>query len=264
MKYLNNFHINHDNYSFPNRSPSPPSVSPGGSPSQTATGMNIINNALSSSEEKKKSRSTGIYVAIRCRPFVPREIKNNENRCMNMFPDEVQINDPKNGDILGFGLDEHMDSSVDSGHEQYYDQARVYQAIGLRVLDEVKQGFNAALFCYGQTGSGKTTSMMGDMEPAENRGILPRLLVDLFQHLEVKKAEGWRVDCRARFMEIYNEKIQDLLLTNINQRKKLDVRMHPKLGVYVPDLTINAVETMEDTMSLIEYSIFLNYEDGAQ
>lgn len=53
-------------------------------------------------------------------------------------------------------------------------------------------------------------------------------------------------------LEIYNEKIQDLLATKGTQ-KKLEVRVHPKFGVYVPELTVNAVESAKDVLNLIEY-----------
>lgn len=50
----------------------------------------------------------------------------------------------------------------------------------------IMQGFNCCVFAYGQTGAGKTFSILGHAgELSEDlynpkRGILPRLLSDLF------------------------------------------------------------------------------------
>lgn len=48
------------------------------------------------------------------------------------------------------------------------------------------QGYNCCIFAYGQTGAGKTYSILGNSQDimndyySESRGILPRLLSDLF------------------------------------------------------------------------------------
>jgi kinesin family protein 16B len=37
----------------------------------------------------------------------------------------------------------------------------VYESLGVEVLENALQGYNACIFAYGQTGSGKTYTMMG-------------------------------------------------------------------------------------------------------
>eukprot|EP00391_Amoebophrya_sp_Ameob2_P003883 CAMPEP_0179009938 /NCGR_PEP_ID=MMETSP0795-20121207/16537_1 /TAXON_ID=88552 /ORGANISM="Amoebophrya sp., Strain Ameob2" /LENGTH=1119 /DNA_ID=CAMNT_0020705165 /DNA_START=259 /DNA_END=3618 /DNA_ORIENTATION=- len=203
--------------------------------------------------------AASIYVAIRVRPFVPREKKAKEDTCVECRHPEINLINKNSGSVQTFELDEIWDSSCSPSNPLYFDQDKVYNKMGRSILEVVEDGYNAALFAYGQTGSGKTTSIMGDMNPPKERGILPRLLFDLF---EFYTAAGWKVDVRVRMLEIYNERIQDLLRPNVNAggpggatQKKLDVRMHPKLGVYVPDLTINAVETASDCIHLLEYGI---------
>jgi len=42
-------------------------------------------------------------------------------------------------------------------------------------------GYHCCLFAYGQTGSGKSYSMMGS---AQNRGIIPTVLDEIFKAIE--------------------------------------------------------------------------------
>ncbi|CAD7931038.1 unnamed protein product [Amoebophrya sp. A25] len=202
-----------------------------------------------------------IYVAIRVRPFVPREKKAKEESCLECGSTDIKLVNKATGNVQSFALDEIWDSSCDPTSSSFASQATCYVNMGKkRLLTEVRDGFNCSLFAYGQTGSGKTTSIMGEMNPPEERGILPRVLHDLFDFWGQKRKEGWTIDVRVRMMEIYNERINDLLRPHAHDtpgkaQKKLDVRMHPKLGVYVPDLTINAVETVEDCVHLLEYGV---------
>lgn len=84
------------------------------------------------------------------------------------------------------------------------------------------QGYNGTVFAYGQTGSGKTFTMNGpgegtDQEVHNLRGIMPRCFEHLFNMTsrETKKGGGkikYIVTCS--YLEIYNEKIFDLLDAN--------------------------------------------------
>lgn len=216
-----------------------------------------------------------------------------EGRCCQVVRGETVLTHPQTQEKKIFALDESLDSSVDPSSVDFASQLTVYTSMGQRILKEIKDGefdvvvycfclqtavinndharviycptyiysynsshfysgFNTATFAYGQTGAGKTTSMLGEFQPPESRGILPRLLEDIFDYIRAEKEAGWAYDVRVRMLEIYNEKIQDLLATKGNQ-KKLEVRVHPKFGVYVPDLTVNAVESAKDVLNLIEY-----------
>lgn len=101
-----------------------------------------------------------IYVGIRIRPFVPREISTNEKRCVECEAGQIFLKDLQKNTQQGFALDELMDSSVEKDHKYYYNQERVYLGIGKQFYEQVREGYNAALFAYGQTGSGKTTSVV--------------------------------------------------------------------------------------------------------
>lgn len=71
------------------------------------------------------------------------------------------------------------------------------------------EGYNGTVFAYGQTGSGKTYTMTGGTEKYADRGIIPRALQLLFRTTSQDVHHTYNVHCS--FMEIYNEKIYDLL-----------------------------------------------------
>lgn len=75
-------------------------------------------------------------------------------------------------------------------------------------------GFNVTIFAYGQTGSGKTFTMLG--EPG-NEGIVTRSVRKLFQaksDIEALSRGESNVELSLELLEIYNEKVRDLLAPN--------------------------------------------------
>jgi hypothetical protein len=155
-----------------------------------------------------------------------------------------------------------------SNTNAFANQEKVMQSVGLPALAHVWNGFNTCLFAYGQTGSGKTYTMMGS---EEEPGLIPRICQELFRSLELKRAEDnssllvegvptakeYRLE--ARFLEIYNEKVKDLLWdmrpasesTDGIDRENLKVRNLPNQGPIVVGLTSVVVDKWEDCMNLI-------------
>jgi kinesin family member 1 len=70
-------------------------------------------------------------------------------------------------------------------------------------------GYNVCLFAYGQTGSGKTYSMYGEKE---SEGLVIRSSHAIFDDVvEKARKEGIDVQVETSYVEIYNEKLRDLL-----------------------------------------------------
>jgi len=194
---------------------------------------------------------------VRCRPFNSRE-KGLKAECIIDVEDgkTVIIADPKKEkDPQRFTFD----------HSYFWDseQENVYDALGKPIMEGAIAGFNGTIFAYGQTGSGKTFSMMGE-EGME--GIIPRLNAGLFESLSAASAaadaeEATEVDGESKsapavdflvsvsYLEIYNEVIKDLLNPS---DKRLEVREHPKLGIYVKDLATLVVKDAVSVAALIE------------
>ncbi|KFP92631.1 Kinesin-like KIF13B, partial [Apaloderma vittatum] len=75
-------------------------------------------------------------------------------------------------------------------------------------LQNAFEGYNACIFAYGQTGSGKSYTMMGT---ADQPGLIPRLCSGLFERAQKEENEEQSFKVEVSYMEIYNEKVRDLL-----------------------------------------------------
>ena len=65
-------------------------------------------------------------------------------------------------------------------------QKKVYEDIGVEMLDHAFEGYNVCIFAYGQTGAGKSYTMMGKNE-AGDKGIIPQVCVSIVGHLSTRK-----------------------------------------------------------------------------
>ena len=59
-----------------------------------------------------------------------------------------------------------------ASHSLFALQQRVFDDLGLGVLDNAWAGYNTSLFAYGQTGSGKSYSMVGYGQNKGRDGVL--------------------------------------------------------------------------------------------
>uniref|UniRef100_A0A915IPC8 Kinesin-like protein n=1 Tax=Romanomermis culicivorax TaxID=13658 RepID=A0A915IPC8_ROMCU len=127
-------------------------------------------------------------------------------------------------------------------------QETVFKHLGTDVLENAFQGYNACILAYGQTGSGKSYTMMGSLNQT---GLIPRLCSTLFERIYNLQNQNLNFKVEVSFMEIYNEKVRDLLDPK-GCRHNLKVREHSILGPYVDGLSILAVSSHDQIESLIK------------
>lgn len=172
-------------------------------------------------------------------------------------PQHVQVSDGKpGGEAKDFDFDRAY-WSHDPKDESFASQQTLMDELGNELLESALHGFNNCLFAYGQTGSGKTFSVLGSEEPPELRGLIPRVIEELFSRIEKAHADpalGVKFRCKVSYIEIYNEHLHDLLIP-VGQRgeSKLEIHVHPKLGVVIPGLTENAVQGYQEVKRLIDF-----------
>ncbi|KAA0191626.1 hypothetical protein HAZT_HAZT002275 [Hyalella azteca] len=138
-------------------------------------------------------------------------------------------------------------------------QADILEHSGItRVLDMALDGFSCTVFCYGQTGSGKTHTLTGpphlfDKEPdllSEDHGLIFRSFVYLFNQLEARPEQEFTI--QASYLEIYNEKVIDLLNIGTNN-KPLQVRWSKKRrGFFVENLFSIECSELDDLLAVLE------------
>ena len=75
-------------------------------------------------------------------------------------------------------------------------------------------GYNGTIVSYGQTSSGKTHTMEGVMGDPYLQGIIPRIVDDIFTHINAME-ENVKFHIKISYFEICMEKIRDLLDGNV-------------------------------------------------
>nr|KAF6505691.1 kinesin family member 13A [Rousettus aegyptiacus] len=197
---------------------------------------------------------TKVKVAVRVRPMNRRELELNTKCVVEMEGNQTVLHPPPSNTKQGerkppkvFAFDYCFWSMDESNTTKYAGQEVVFKCLGEGILEKAFQGYNACIFAYGQTGSGKSFSMMGN---AEQLGLIPRLCCALFKRISLEQNESQTFKVEVSYMEIYNEKVRDLLDPK-GSRQSLKVREHKVLGPYVDGLSQLAVTSFEDIESLM-------------
>ncbi|KAF9618842.1 hypothetical protein IFM89_002710 [Coptis chinensis] len=111
------------------------------------------------------------------------------------------------------------------------------------VVTSVLDGFNVCIFAYGQTGTGKTFTMEGT---PESRGVNYRTLEELFRISEERSCT-MKYELSVSMLEVYNEKIRDLLVEDSNHGvKKLEIKQAADGTLEVPGLEEACVHSVDE------------------
>jgi kinesin family protein 11 len=133
-------------------------------------------------------------------------------------------------------------------------QELVYDAAVSPIVKEVLGGFNCTMFAYGQTGTGKTYTMEGDISRnesnllSESAGVIPRAIKQIFETLE---SAGSEYSVKVSYLELYNEKITDLLGIGDDQSDH-QLCEDGRGGVVVRGLEDEIVKTSEEIYAVLE------------
>ncbi|XP_035789987.1 kinesin-like protein KIF12 isoform X3 [Anopheles albimanus] len=217
---------------------------------------NMTQASTGSSSSVPGTPEDNINVVVRVRPLNGKEARNG---------DDMVVQFPGNGQILCDGMPQtsggqkHKLFSYNVVFEPGATQDDVLQYSGVKRLIEMAiEGFSCTAFCYGQTGSGKTHTLTGPPElfyrkpdPAhEDHGLVFRSFLYLFKLLQERKDTNFVL--KASFLEIYNEKVIDLLNPG-SARKPLAVRWSKKSrGFFVENLFMVDCEELDDLLAVLE------------
>ncbi|TRY92610.1 hypothetical protein DNTS_029267 [Danionella cerebrum] len=200
-----------------------------------------------------------VRVAVRVRPMNRREkdlsakciiqMEGNKTSITNMkIPDGV-TGDAVRERTKTFMYDFSYDSS-DCKNASFVAQEKVFKDLGTDVLKAAFEGYNACIFAYGQTGSGKSHTMMGI--PGDT-GLIPRICEGLFDRIAgMTRRDEASFRTEVSYLEIYNERVRDLLRRKLAKTYNLRVREHPKEGPYVEELSKHLVQNFSDVEELME------------
>lgn len=114
------------------------------------------------------------------------------------------------------------------------------------------EGYHGTVFAYGMTGTGKTFSMQGT---ATSPGVIPLAITDIFSFIRETPHREFLL--RVSYLEIYNEKIHDLLSTPVvngaavPQQEEIKLREDSKRGVYATPLKEEIVQSPTQLLRVI-------------
>lgn len=115
-------------------------------------------------------------------------------------------------------------------------------------VDDILNGYNGTVFAYGQTGAGKSYTMMGSsIDDEDNRGVIPRIVEQIFASI-MSSPPTIEYTVRVSYMEIYMERIRDLLNP---QHDNLPVHEERSRGVYVKGLLEIYVSSIQEVYEVM-------------
>eukprot|EP00873_Tetraselmis_striata_P027162 jgi/Tetstr1/447426/TSEL_003686.t1 len=219
---------------------------------------------------------SGVRVFLRVRPLLQRELE--AGVC-------VSVNEAENR-VKVFSGGKAIESACDGVWDETTTQAAMFESLA-ESTSSLLHGLNVTVLAYGQTGTGKTFTMLGgnylntgdkaasmtesnEIEAAmsAHAGVIPRLVTQLFNQVNAVKLTGrlpgeeaplgGQGQIMVSYLEIYNEKVYDLLnpkqTRNLRgddkdlkqSRINLEVRDN-----HIPGLTMCTVSTAAEVMLLL-------------
>jgi kinesin family protein C2/C3 len=176
-----------------------------------------------------------IRVYARCRDLIPSEPRASTELAVK-FEEEDEVTVVDRMDI-GRKHEFSRVFGMSSTQEEVFDGVR-------DLVTSCVDGYRVCIFAYGQTGAGKTFTMMGT---PENRGVNVRAINELFA-VARERDDDWDTSVKVSMIEIYNEKIRDLL--DAEGQAQLDIRQGPD-GPHVPGLVEVAVKDADDVLRVL-------------
>ncbi|XP_046715728.1 kinesin heavy chain-like isoform X4 [Silurus meridionalis] len=127
-------------------------------------------------------------------------------------------------------------------------QEQVYESCAKDTIKDVLGGYNGTIFTYGQTSSGKTHTMEGTLHDPQMMGIIPRIVLDIFDHI-YSMQQNLEFHIKVSFFEIYLEKIRDLLDVS---KTNMAVHENKNRVPFVKGCTERFVSSAEEMMEVID------------
>lgn len=192
-----------------------------------------------------------ICVCVRKRPLSKKELTKKEIDVI-IVPkgDYCVVHEPK----LKVDLTKYLENHkfwFDYAFDENANNELVYRYTAKPLVDTIFNQGMATCFAYGQTGSGKTHTMGGTFTGKQQdctKGIYALAATDVFKLSKAPKHKNKDLVISASYFEIYGSKVFDLL----NKRKRLRVLEDGNQQVQVCELEEKIVNSVQDTLKLIE------------
>ncbi|KAK4698072.1 hypothetical protein P7C71_g126, partial [Lecanoromycetidae sp. Uapishka_2] len=195
------------------------------------------------SGRKEKENKGNVIVSVRVRP----DAGGDKSSGKDWLVDSRQS-------LIGHRGREGGDYFYDNVFAPYDQNHKVYDASAKRLVRRVMEGYHGTVFAYGMTGTGKTFSMQGT---ATSPGVIPLAITDIFSFIRETPHREFLL--RVSYLEIYNEKIHDLLKPAMEtgfglgapQPEEIKLREDPKRGVFASPLKEEIVQSPTQLLRVI-------------
>lgn len=152
--------------------------------------------------------------------------------------------------LIAYRGKEGGDYLYDNVFGTYDDNAKVYDSAAKRLVRRVMEGYHGTVFAYGMTGTGKTFSMQGT---TSSPGVIPLAITDIFSYIRETPQREFLL--RVSYLEIYNEKINDLLAAPTSgssaPQEEIKLREDSRRGVYATPLKEEIVQSPTQLLRVI-------------
>lgn len=129
----------------------------------------------------------------------------------------------------------------------------VYQKSCSPIVDKfLNEGYNGTVFAYGMTGSGKTFSMRGDQQ---DPGFVKLAIDDIFKMIDSNSMNSQKeFKVSITYLEIYNEKIIDLLSSSPASGTSMDLKIRDDstYGNTIVGITSPVISSKDQLLQLIK------------
>ncbi|XP_071944163.1 kinesin-like protein KIF22-A [Antedon mediterranea] len=184
-----------------------------------------------------------VRVVIRIRPAK----SNSESTSTTPFKPCVHQLSEKSLEIVNWrNIGETLKYEFDTVHNDAATQEDVYKSSVESFSKQILIGQNASIFAYGPTGAGKTHTMLGT---ETHPGIIPQAIVDVFAKIseEKLKTSSWEYQVYISYLEIYQEKVFDLLEP---KDQDLTIRQDRQNKIVIPNLSEKKITNIDDFTSV--------------
>ncbi|OAJ36830.1 hypothetical protein BDEG_20957 [Batrachochytrium dendrobatidis JEL423] len=200
-------------------------------PREPAAGNALSASTLTTSPAVTPLGKQAVKVVIRVRPSLAHE--HNSEACITTTTNDIYITNPRN-------TTEQLQYTFDKVFGESDSQESVFVQVEPVILS-VFSGINTTIFAYGQTGSGKTHTINGSLKA---QGIIPRTISYLLNHI---KENALETSISVSYLEIYNERIFDLLATgDTKSLQNLDLRENAKGNIIVSGHSSTLIRSVDD------------------
>ncbi|XP_065072856.1 kinesin-like protein KIF19 isoform X2 [Ochlerotatus camptorhynchus] len=223
------------------------------SQSAPGSGNNIPSSSSSNSSLTNVHSDERLVVAVRIRPLSD----SNESNCVQVVSHRTLLFDEGN-------RNKPKKYNYDHVFGESSTQEEVYKTTTASLVQDVLNGYNAAVFAYGATGSGKTHTMLGpnpkraaaasdqgdttvaSAKSQQDSGLMIKAVADIFKFIEESEnPDHFKIS--LSYLEIYNELIRDLL----NPGGPLELREDNKGNQSVAGLSEISTTSRQEVIQLL-------------